>query len=300
MRNKNTLGTLLLLLTAMIWGTAFVAQRTGMDRIEPATFNSARMFLAAVPAGAVWFVFSRRSPRSKSFQSQPGRLETLAGGTCCGCFLAAASLSQQAGLVHTAAGKAGFITSMYLLLVPVIQSLIFKKSQPRTVWLAVFIALFGMGLLCLSGEFRLSRGDALIALCALLFSGHILCCDHFSRRCDPVALSCVQFLTAGVISGILALVTEQPGVSKLLAAAVPILYCGLISGGVGYTLQMTAQRFTEPTVASLLMSLESVFAALAGALLLNERMSAREISGCAVIFTAVVLVQLPPRRGSSL
>ena len=288
MKNPKTLGNLLLLLTAMIWGTAFVFQRVGMDEIGPFTFSAARMALAAVMIGTLALLRAGKNPPTAAM-----RAETLRGGLLCGCFLAAASLFQQVGLVYTTAGKAGFLTAMYILLVPVLGVLLLKRKERALTWFAVLLGVGGMYLLCAGGGLRLSRGDALVSVCALLFAGHILCCDHFSRRADPVALSAIQFAVTAVISFLLAMLIEQPRFEQLRAAALPILYCGLISGGLGYTLQMTAQRFTEPTVASLLMSLESVFAVLAGALLLHERMSMRETIGCVLLFAAILLVQLP-------
>ena len=218
-----------------------------------------------------------------------------AGGLCCGGFLAAATLFQQAGIVTTTAGKAGFITAMYMLLVPVLGFVLFRRKNGALVRAAVALGVAGMYLLCMTERFTLARGDALVCVCALLFSGHILCCDHFARRGDPIRISAVQFCAAALVSLAAAALCEQPSWAKICSAAVPILYCGILSGGVGYTLQMTAQRFTDPTIASLLMSLESVFAVLAGALLLGERMSAREGFGCALMFAAIILVQLPQK-----
>ncbi len=293
MKNKKLLGNILLTLTAIIWGCAFVAQRVGMESIEPFTFTAARMALAAAAVGPVALLKGRREMRLSPEAQRSSRSSTVIGGLCCGSFLAAASLFQQAGVVYTTAGKAGFITALYMLLVPILHFLLFRKKNRWHVWLAVLIGLIGMYLLCLTESFRLTRGDALVCVCALLFSGHILCCDHFARTCDPVRVSAIQFLTASVISAVLAFLTEEPSLGKLSSAAIPILYCGLLSGGLGYTLQIVAQRFTDPTIASLLMSLESVFAVLAGALLLHERMSARELAGCVVLFAAIVLVQIP-------
>ena len=297
MKGKQALGNLLLILTAMIWGTAFVFQRVGMESIEPVTFNAARSVLAAVAVGLVSLVLDRRPgravPARTAEEERVYRNNTLLGGVCCGAFLTAASLFQQYGLVYTTAGKAGFITAMYMLLVPIIGFVFFKRKNSWLVWLAVAMGVAGMYLLCMTEGFYLTRGDALVCVCALLFSGHILCCDHFVRRGDPIKISTLQFLTSAVISGVIAALTESPSWDKLASAAIPILYCGLMSSGVGYTLQIVSQQFTEPTVASLLMSLESVFAALAGALLLRERMSGRELAGCAVMFAAIVLVQLP-------
>lgn len=322
MKDRKMLGNALLILTAMIWGTAFVFQRTGMESIEPITFNAARMALAAVAVGAVSVVTApaekkrfageriigpgERISGSNGKVTGPGERNTgtgeeqrrayhrntLIGGIACGAFLAAASIFQQMGIVYTTAGKAGFITAMYMLLVPVIGTVFFHKRNSWIVWLAVLIGVAGMYLLCMTEGFRLTRGDTLVCTCALLFSGHILCCDHFVQLGDPIRISAIQFASCTVISAIAAVILEQPTWGKIVSAAIPILYCGLISGGLGYTLQIIAQKFTDPTIASLLMSLESVFAVIAGALLLGERMSSRELLGCVVMFAAIALVQI--------
>ena len=293
---RKLLGNVLLLLTAMIWGMAFAVQRVGAGIVEPGTFNASRMSLAALTVGLV-LLFSRGRGRETAPEGgEGGRKENLRGGIACGCFLAAACMLQQKGLAFTTAGKAGFIPAMYILIVPVIRTLVFRQKNPPAVRPAVALGMLGMYLLCMTDGLRLTRGDALISVCALLYSGHILCCDHFSKRGDPLRIAGVQFLTCAVLCGAVAALTEHPQPEQLRAAAANILYCGVLSGGVGYTLQMVAQGFTEPTTASLLMSLESVFAALSGALLLGERMRPRELLGCLVLFAAVVVVQLPERR----
>lgn len=292
MKNKNILGSLLLVLTAAIWGTAFVAQRAGMDLIEPFTFNAARLILAAVAVGVVAAVRGEKT----DIEISEYRRNTVTGGVLCGLCLAGATNFQQVGLVYTTAGKAGFITALYMLLVPVINFILFRKKTTWIVWLAVLVGLTGMYLLCVNEGFSLSKGDALVMVCAVLFSFHILFCDHYVQRGNPIGMSAIQFLVAAVISSILALVTEEPSWEKLSSAIVPIAYCGLMSGGVGYTLQIVAQKFTEPTVASILMSLESVFAATAGALILHERMSLKETVGCIVMFIAVLMVQIPVKK----
>ena len=295
-RNKQILGNALLILTAMIWGTAFVFQRVGMEQIEPITFNAARMALAAVAVGMVSAIPTKAERNRLSILSKEEihlyRRNTVFGGICCGTFMAAASIFQQMGIVHTTAGKAGFITAMYMLLVPVINFLLFKKRNSWIVWLAVLIGVVGMYLLCMDGSFRLTRGDTLVCICAVLFSGHILCCDHFVKLGNPIRISAIQFVTCTAISSVAALLLEQPDMGKILSAAIPILYCGIISGGLGYTLQIIAQKFTDPAIASLLMSLESVFAVIAGALILGERMRTRELWGCVIMFAAIILVQI--------
>lgn len=299
MKNKTMLGNVLLLLTAMIWGTAFAFQRAGMESVEPFTFTAARMFLAACAAGAASLFFSGKEKLSEKQRREKNRA-TVLGGIVCGLFLAAASLFQQVGIVTTTAGKAGFITALYILLVPVLNFVLFQKKSGLHVWLAIAAGVAGMYLLCMTEGFRLTKGDALVCACAIVFSGHILCADHFAPRGDPVRISAIQFLVVSLVALVLALAFEKPSWAALRSAAVPILYCGVMSGGVGYTLQMVAQGFTDPTVASLLMSMEAVFAALGGALLLHERMSGRELLGCVIMFSAIVLVQLPaPGRRKS-
>ena len=313
MNNKQLLGNLLLLLTAMIWGTAFVAQRVGMDSIEPITFNASRMALAAVMVGALAFVLRKKQKKealrpASSKQTLPEGEEHIArnagestvswrsaltGGICCGLFLTAGSVFQQMGVVYTSAGKAGFITAMYMLFVPILNYILFKKKNSWLVWLAVLVGVGGMYLLCVKEDFTLTRGDFLVCICALMFSGHILCCDHFVRVAKPIELAAVQFATAAVVSAVTALLLETPGWDGIVSAAVPIIYCGVVSGGIGYTLQIVAQKYTDPAIASLLMSLESVFAVIAGAVLLGEQMSSRELLGCVIMFAAIILVQVP-------
>lgn len=314
--SRKMLGNMLLLLTAVIWGTAFVFQRVGMDSIEPVTFNAARMWLAAAAIGLVAVFTAEKSLQDDTLNTgfttdstldtaladrqdkrQDRRKNTIIGGICCGSFLTAASLFQQMGVVYTTAGKAGFITAMYMLLVPISNFVFFKKKNTWLVWTGVLIGVIGMYLLCIKDGFSLTYGDSLVCICALLFSGHILCCDHFVQLGNPIQISAIQFLTTAVISSIIAWIVEAPSPEKILSAAIPILYCGIVSGGIGYTLQMVAQKYTDPTIASLLMSLESVFAVIAGAILLGERMTSRELAGCIVMFAAIVLVQIPlPER----
>jgi len=298
MKNRKILGNSLLLFTALIWGTAFVFQRIGMESIEPLTFNAARMALAAIAVGLVALLARQKeknisASRTASEQKQY-RKNTVIGGICCGIFLSLGSIFQQMGLVYTTAGKAGFITAMYILLVPIIGFILFKKKNSWLVWLAVLLGVAGMYLLCISGEFRLAHGDFLICICAVFFSCHILCCDYFVRRGNPICISAIQFATVTVVSSVAAFIAEEASIEKLMSAVIPIVYCGLVSGGIGYTLQIVAQKFTDPTTASLLMSMESVFAVIAGVILLDEHMSIRELSGCIIMFVAIILVQIPP------
>ena len=295
MKNKKAFGSIILLITSIIWGLAFVFQRTGMDKIEPITFNAVRMATGAIFLGIVILLLNVKSKKTSRASTENNR-KTIIGGLCCGAFLSAASLAQQIGMVYTSAGKAGFITAMYILFVPIINFVIFKKKAAIKVWVAVLIGILGMYMLCVKESFTFTLGDVMILACAIIFSGHILCVDYFTQFCDPIKLSAIQFATAAVVSTVFAFVFESPTVEKIISAAIPILYCGILSGGVGYTLQMVGQKDTDPAIASLIMSLESVFALIAGVLLLGETMTFTEIAGCVIMFAAIVLAQLPEKK----
>ncbi len=292
MKNRKLLGNILLLITTAIWGTAFAFQRMGMDSIEPATFSAVRMLLASVAVTPLVFLGKQKEITDK----RAYRKNTIVGGILCGLCLGTATIFQQVGIVQTTAGKAGFITAMYMLLVPVINLILFRKKSPVVVWIAVLIGILGMYLLCINEEFSLSRGDALVSVCALVFSFHIICTDHFVQNANPIGMSVIQLYVTALLSAAVAAFTESPSINDVKAAIIPILYCGLGSGAIGYTLQIVAQKFTEPAVASLLMSLEAVFAVLGGTLILGEKMTGREAIGCLVMFIAVILAQIPSRK----
>lgn len=291
--SKSLRGSLLLLLASAVWGAAFVAQRVGMDSIGPLWFNGLRMLLAGVVLLPVIRIADRKKGTGAGV---PKDRKTLwkAGGLC-GLFLFIASNLQQVGLVQTTAGKAGFITALYVVLVPVSAWMIFRKSPGWVIWIGVALAVVGMYLLCVpSGEQELNQGDLLVLGCAICFTGHILTVDRFSPRVDGIRLSCIQFFVCGGLSVAVALFREQLTAEMLKGALIPMLYAGILSGGVGYTLQIVAQKDTNPTVASLVMCMESVFALLSGALILGEKMTSRETWGCVVMFAAVILSQLSP------
>lgn len=298
-KRRQLIGSLILTLTAVIWGTAFAFQRSGVDKITPITFTASRMTLSAIAVGLV-ALLQRKDTGIDISKRKAERKNTLAGGLGCGFFLASASILQQMGIVHTSAGKAGFITALYVLIVPVISIIFFRKRYSFIVWIAVAMGLYGMYLLCMTESFSLNRGDTLIFFCALLFSGHILCCGYFGNKGDPIRISAIQLVVTALVSWILAFLTEKPDLGSINDALIPILYCGIMSGGVGYTLQVVGQKYTDPTIASLLMSLESVFAALSGALLLGERMTMRELLGCMIMFIAITIVQIPIPKKQSL
>jgi drug/metabolite transporter (DMT)-like permease len=223
----------------------------------------------------------------------------LIGGICCGIALFAASSFQQQGILYTTVGKAGFITAMYILLVPIL-GLFMKKRVGAKVWLGVLLSVIGLYLLCMTSKrFSLSKGDFLVLICAGFFSIHILVIDHFSPQVDGVRLSCIQFLVCGVISTAIAFIFENPNLGTIVSGWLPILYAGVFSSGVAYTLQIVGQKNMDPTVASLILSLESVFSVLAGWLILHQTLSLRELSGCVLMFLAIILAQLP-EKGKSL
>ena len=287
----------LLFLTACIWGSSFVAQSVGMDYTGPYTFNCLRFLIGSLVLLPVIF-FSRHRKKDQKDRSKDRTLqkkEMLCGGIVCGVILCIASTLQQIGIIYTTAGKAGFLTAMYIVLVPVL-GLFLKRKAGLQLWISVGLALIGLYLLCMKGAFSLNGGDVLLILCAVGFSVHIMVVDYFSPKMDGMILSCIQFLVAGLISGIGMLLSEQFDWHMVLLAAKPILYSGVLSCGVGYTLQVIAQKGLNPTVASLLMSLESVVSVITVFLVLHEVLSGRELLGCVFMFAAVILAQIPVKR----
>lgn len=297
--NKYTLRqSMILFVTATIWGVAFVAQSVGMDYVGPYTFIAARNVIALLVL-LPWMAFRDRSSRKKggSGAQKSDRRSLLTGGVCCGICLFAASVLQQFGMKYTTVGKAGFITAMYIVLVPVF-GIFLKKKTGVKVWLAVAVALAGLYLLCMTaGDFYLQKGDIYILGCAAVFAVHILVVDHFSALVDGVKLSCVQFAVNAILGTGMLLLLERPDLSDLVAAWLPIVYAGALSSGVGYTFQIIGQKGMNPTAASLILSLESVISVLAGWLLLHQALTARELTGCALVFAAIILVQLPVKEG---
>lgn len=283
---ENTKGNLILMLTAFIWGTAFVAQTTGLEHIGPLTFNGVRSLLGALALLPVIFFLSRRKKDTHS------RRDLLVGGIICGLVFTVASTLQQIGLEYTEPGKAGFITALYIVIVPIIETFMGKKLQKNTVF-AVILSLVGMYLLCITEGFSISKGDLLILLCAVFFSFHILVIDKYSPKVDGVKLSAFQFLVAGVICCTLSVPFETQDFNKILDASGALLYTGIMSSGVAYTLQIIGQKYTSPVLATIIMSLESVFAALAGWVILKDVMTTREIVGALLMFIAILSAQLP-------
>ena len=293
MKKFSLKSSLLLFLAAFIWGVAFVAQSVGMDYMGPLTFNGARFLMGSLVL--LPFVLLRRKQNKKAGRAPASLKTTIIGGVCCGLALCSAALFQQYGIMYTTVGKAGFITTLYIILVPFF-GIFLKKRISGKVWIGAVIAAAGMYLLCMSERLALSRGDTLVFICAILFSVHILVIDHFSPMADGVELSCIQFLTAGIIGSMGAILFEQPTLQCLIDGIIPLAYAGLLSSGVAYTLQVVGQKDMDPTVASLILSMESVFSALAGWMILHQKLSGRELFGCVLVFMAVILVQLPEKK----
>ena len=300
MKRKST-NNFLLALTAFIWGSAFVAQSVGMDYLGPFTFNSIRCLMGGIVLIPVLLLFKRNGRKKSQEQVAEvagagigSRKDLIVGGICCGLALAAGSSLQQIGLVYTTAGKAGFITALYIVIVPVMGILLGKRVGLK-VWIGVALAATGMYFLCITEGFSIAKGDFFVFLCAAAFSVHILVIDSFAPKVDGVALSCIQFFVCGILCAVPMLVSEQPQISQIMEAWVPLAYAGVLSCGVAYTLQVVAQKNTDPAVASLILSLESVFSVLAGWVILGERLSGRELFGCALVFTAVILAQFPEK-----
>ena len=308
MKKQNILGMLLLLIAASVWGVAFVAQSVGMNHLNAFAFNSIRNAIGVVVLLPVLATTRRINRRRKNATlegvSSPVELEKqqplftrdlFIGGTLCGVALCIASNLQQLGIEHSTVGKSAFITTLYIVLVPVM-GLFFRKKVSLQVWISVVLAMIGLFLLCMKNEvFVLGIGDIYLILCALFFTIQILCVDHYVQKVDGVALSIMQFFVTAVLSGIGMFATVLPNWSDIVDAAIPLLYAGAISSGVGYTLQIVGQKMLPATVASLIMSLESVIAALAGWVILHEVLSEKELLGCVLVFAAVILTQLPIR-----
>ena len=314
----------MLVLTAMVWGGSFVAQKSGMELIGPFAFNGIRTIIGGIVLIPLIMVLDRMkskkqasAPAVKTDATDSALSEVdkkneqkllITGSICCGLALLVAGMLQQIGMMYTTAGKAGFITALYVVLVPIFGRILGKKIRPL-IWLCVLASAFGLYLLCMpaSGGFgHINKGDLIVLACALCFAVHILLIDYFSPKVDGVRLSCIQFFIAGILCMILmfpldpVLGYDIPSLSQLLDAWIPIVYAGALSCGAGYTMQIVAQADTDPAVASMILCLESVFAVIAGMLILGESLSLREAAGCIIMFAAILAAQLPARPGIEL
>lgn len=285
--------SLILLLTATIWGVAFVAQSVGMEYIGPFTFNAIRCVLGELVLIPVILVLKKKKETGAENQEKEDKKTLWAGGIACGVILCIASNLQQFGIMEASVGKSGFFTALYIVMIPVIGIFIGKRPGIK-LWFCVALAVVGMYLLCMKdGSFTIERADIMLLLCALVFSFHILVVDYFSPKVDGVKMSCIQFFVCGVLSAVGMLFTETPDISNIQAAWLPLLYAGLLSCGVGYTLQIVGQKGINPVIASLIMSLESVISALAGWVILGQVLSPKEILGCVLMFVAIIITQIP-------
>jgi len=294
-KHKQIKGELFLLTTAIIWGYAFVVQKVAMDTIGPLTFTFARFLLGGILLIFVSKIFDRNLEKTGT-KVKTDKRAVIIGGLVCGTVICLAANFQQVGIVTSTAGKAGFITALYIVIVPIFGLFLFKKRVTRLVWLAVFLAVLGLYLLFIKpGEFSVEKGDFLIFIGAFFWAAHILAIDWAVVKADPIKLSSAQFIWAGLLSGVLMFILEKPDVNAILSCWYPILFSSVIVVGIAYTFQIIGQKTTDPTIASLLLSLESVFSVISGMLFLGERMTGRELFGCVLMFIAVVLTQLPEK-----
>lgn len=306
---KKWLGSGMLLLTAIIWGVAFVAQSVGMDYVEPFTFNFARYIIGGIVL-LPFLVLGNQKTNKKEVMSSEGDVnkkkniteedtfkrkkrirKSILGGIGCGFLLFCASMLQQFGIMYTnVVGKAGFITALYIILVPVLGLFLKKKTKPL-LWICVAVSVVGLYLLCVSDGYRLELADILLLACALFFAIHIVFIDSISADTNGVLVSCVQFFVSGLFCMIAMFLFETPSITGMLKAYIPILYTGVLSCGVAYTFQILGQKYVEPTKASLILCMESVVAVLAGWLLLKQALSIRELIGCIIMFIAIIMAQ---------
>lgn len=295
--HTKAVGNIMLLVTAIIWGLSFVAQSEAMDYMEPLTFQAARSFVGSAVLVPLILVNRRTRKRYHAVgqPERPARKKLLFAGVACGVVMFAAAMLQQYGIaLGTSGGKAGFITATYILLVPLF-GLFRGKKLPVRVWICVLAALCGLYLLCITGGFSFAPSDGIVLLGAVFWALHILVIDHLAPGLDGVQISCIQFFVSGVLAAIGMFLFESPSWQQILDGWVTILYVGVLSSGVGYTLQILGQQRTAPAIASLLMSFESVFAVLGGIVVMHQIPTGREWVGCALMFAAIICAQLPEK-----
>ena len=299
-------GGIFLILAAVIWGLSFVAQSEGLEVIGTLTFNGIRMIMGGTVLLPVIAIMSgvQKSKNKKlgsAEQKTPeekkkDRKNLIVGGLVCGTVLCVASNLQQAAFGYTTVGKVGFITALYMLLVPLFGLFLGQKVRPR-IWVGVALGVVGLYFLSIKkGDFSIGKGEIVTIVCSVAFAVHILVIDHFCKKVNNVALSCAQFFVSGIISVICMFIFEEPKMDAIISAGVPLLYAGIMSCGGAFTLQIFGQKYAEPAVASILLCLESVFSVIFGWLILHQRLSSRELFGCAVMFIAIIITQLPERK----
>ncbi len=293
MKKRKLRGEIILSITALIWGTAFVAQIVGMEHIGPFTFTASRTLIGAASLIPVILLIDRKRVRDGNEDFKGSSKDLIKGGLACGLAMFFGVSFQQVGLQYTTAGKAGFITALYIVLVPIFGLFMHKRIE-KSVWLGVGLGLVGLYLLSVTEGLSIGKGDLLVLFGTFFWAFHILTIDHFADKVDALKMSCIQFLVCGIIALSIALIYEDISIETLVQSAFPVLYAGIIVVGIAYTLQIFGQRGTNPTTAAIIMSMESVFAAISGILILDETMSLREITGCILMFAAVIVAQLQP------
>ena len=297
MQTKTLKSDLLLLVAAVIWGTTFVAQRVGMDHLGPMTYNAIRFALGALTLAPLLLVLR---PNGRAIPPKSNTRLLLWGGGLAGLALFGGASMQQMGLVYTTAGKAGFITSLYVVLVPM-AGLFLGHRCGVAVWGGAILAVAGLYLLSVTESFTIARGDLLVLVGAFFWAIHVHLIGHLAKRVNPLHVACIQFIVCSALSLPAAVLFEETSLPAIVAAALPILYGGTLSAGVAFTLQVVGQRASPPAHAAIVMSLETVFAALAGYLILDERLRPRDIAGCALMLAGLIVVQLPlPTRPTLL
>lgn len=303
MKKQELKGAGLLFIAALFWGTTFVAQSLGMDYVGPFTYLWARSIVGGIILIPIALIYQKYSsndhldPADLTNSKLTHKKHLISGGIICGIILFVASAFQQFGMLYTSVGKTGFITALYIVIVP-IMGIFLKKKCGINVWISVLIAIAGLYLLCVNESFSISKGDYLVFICSILFASHIIVIDHFSPKVNGVLLSCIQFWVCGIFSGIAMLLLEKPTITSISNAAGAILYAGVFSSGVAFTCQIIGQKHVKPAIAALIMSLESVVSVLAGWLVLKETLSAKELIGCFIMFCAIIFaqIQLPSRK----
>lgn len=298
-KKMRIIGPILLISAAMIWGLSFVAQKQGMEYVEGFTFNGIRSLIGGIVLLPVIFFRSRKNPVKLSpVEKKQTRQDNIKGILIVGTMLCIGSNLQQFAFDYIEPGKVGFITALYMLLVPLISFIAYKKKQPVTTWIGVILGVGGLYMICMGGasSFSLGKGEILAMLCSIAFALHIIVIDKYAPKIDTIVLSCGQYLVTGVVSCILMFIFEKPDVSNIMQAAVPILYAGIMSCSCAFTFQIIGQKYTEPTLASMLLCTESVFSVIFSFIILGERMTVIEYVGCAVMFTAIIIAQLPAKK----
>ena len=292
MKSQAIRADLLMLLAAAIWGFAFVAQREGMETMGPFLFNTARFFIGTVFLLPIVWYLSKKKKVSADKETSTKKL--WIAGIVAGLFLFTASSFQQVGIQYTTAGKAGFITGLYIFFVPLI-GIFFGQRTGSGTWLGAFIAVIGLYLLSINEDFSIARGDLLQLICAVFFAAHVLVIGYVAKRMDPLKLSLIQYFVSGVLSFFIAIAIEVITWQMIVDTAIPLIYAGIMSIGVGYTLQVVAQQHAKSSHAAIILGLEGAFAVLGGWLILDENLSTRGLIGCALMLAGMFLSQLLPR-----